>query len=200
VVAHRIEGTPEIALFTTFWAPICAYLFRREVVTTAGGFDEGLPILQDAHFVLRAALDGAVFRHVPGVYSLYRVHPGQISRRRDAFVRDVLKQSMLVRAWWEQNGGMTETRRGALVQVLANLARMSYETDRQTFWEACRALEEWSPKYVPAEPRSLRYLTQVFGYPRAEEIARQYRRPRRAALGAIGRLPPEPIHSNLPRF
>lgn len=199
VVAHQIGEPPELALFTHFWAPLSAYLFRRRTVDLVGEFDAQLPILEDAHFVLDCALRGAQFLYLPGVASLYRVHGAQTSRNRVAFVQDLWTQILQTQEWWNEHGGVTPARRAALLEVEGNLARMSYETDRAIFWKAVQALEAWSPHYVPGAPRSLKYLAQVFGYPRAEEIARRYRQLKRAGLGLVGRLPREPQHAAMPR-
>ncbi len=199
IVAREMEGAPDIALFTNFWTPMCAYLFRRRIVDAVGGFEVTLPILQDAHFVLACALRGARFEYVSGVSSLYRVHPAQISRNRVSFVRDGWAQSQLVQAWWDAHGGITAERRAALIQVYANLARTSYEIERAIFWNAYYALLKWEPRYAPAAPRSLNLLSRAVGYPRAEAVARMYRQTKRTALALLGRAPVQPIHTNVPR-
>lgn len=198
VVTPQMRGEPALELFTHFWASNAAYLFRHAIIDQTNGFNEGLPILQDARLVLDCALYGARFTYLPGVYSLYRVHLAQISRNRPAFMRDNLTNANQVRAWWEQHGGITPERRAALIQVYGNLARMSYEIDPATFWRAYRAVLEWEPHYIPTEPKGLALASRVFGYPRAEAYACSYRRAKRAVLASIGRLPPEPIHSNVP--
>jgi len=49
VVSRRIEGDPEIALFTDFWCPPAAYLFRRDIVERVGGWRRDLPVIQDKY-------------------------------------------------------------------------------------------------------------------------------------------------------
>ena len=66
VVDRQMEGEAELALFTNFWCPPAAYLFRREVVERVGAWNEKLPIIQDARFALDCALRGAKFVYCPG--------------------------------------------------------------------------------------------------------------------------------------
>src|SRR5581483_3654649 len=87
IVAQRMRGAPEYELFKGFWEPIAAYLFARER-TSEICFNDMLPILQDARFVLDCALRGKTFTYLSGVACLYRMHPAQISRNRVAFVQD----------------------------------------------------------------------------------------------------------------
>jgi hypothetical protein len=50
---------------------------------------------------------------------------------------------------------------------------------RPTFEAAYQRLEEVSPGYGPAARRRLAAAAGALGYPRAEAVARWYRRPRR---------------------
>lgn len=188
-----MRGAPELALFVDFWAPLCAYLFRREIVRAVGTFNPALPILQDARFVLDCALRGGRFAYLPGAACYYRVHAAQLSRARVAFVRDCLSNARQVQAWWETHGGVSPERRAALVAVYGNVARMSFEIDRATFWDAYRALQQWTPRYIPAQPRGLALCARLVGYPRAEHLAWWYRR----AKKAVGLYQPGTQHPTL---
>jgi len=192
---QQMRGAPELELFMDFWAPNSAYLFRRRMVEAVGGFNETLPILQDARFVLDCALNGARFTYLPGEVSRYRRHAAQISGNRVAFVRDMLTNAVQVQAWWVTHGGITVERHAALVAVYGNVARMSYEVDRATFWEAYRAVLQLEPHYVPAHPRGLAFLTRVVGYPRAEALAREYRSLKRAVRKLVGEPSPEHLRA-----
>jgi glycosyltransferase involved in cell wall biosynthesis len=181
VVDRQIEGEPELALFSDFWCPPAAYLFRREVVERVGGWNEKLPIIQDARFALDCALQGARFVYCPGVMAHYRVHPSSSLSGRDpiAFVRDCLRNANEVEAWWMERGGLSPKRRGALVKVYSYVARASFERDRPTFEGAYRRLEILSPGYVPTDPWHLAAAAHVLGYRRAEAVAVWYRRMKR---------------------
>ena len=128
VVSRQIDGPAEIALFTDFWCPPAAYLFRREIVDKVS-WNLGLPVIQDARFVLDCALRGARFVYTPGIVAQYRVHQsGSVSSRDPiAFVRDCLRNSTEVEQWWMEHGGTTPARRKALLQTYGYVARASFE-------------------------------------------------------------------------
>jgi len=186
VVSRKIEGSAEIALFTEFWCPPAAYLFRRSIVNSIGGWNEGLPIIQDARFALDCALHGGSFVYTPGIMAYYRVHSsGSVSTRDPvSFVRDCARNAAEVEQWWVDHGGVTESRRKALLKVYSYTARASFERDRSTFQKSYSALKRLKPGYTPEHPRHLALASRLMGYPRAEALAVVLRRIKRA-----GRLP-----------
>jgi FkbM family methyltransferase len=180
-VARRIDGAPEIALFTDFWSPPAAYLFRRGIVERVGGWRADLPVIQDARFVLDCALHGGRFVYCPGEAARYRVHAGGSVSTRDPreFTRDCMRNAVSVERWWTEHGGVNPARKAALIKVYGQVARTSYDTDRPTFAAAYGALERLEPGYVPRSPRSVRALARMVGYRRAEAIASRYRQAKR---------------------
>ncbi len=180
VVSREIEGPADIALLTDFWSPPAAYLLRREIVEKVS-WNVGLPVIQDARFVLDCALAGARFVYTPGIAAQYRVQKSGSLSSRDpiAFVRDCLKNATEVEQWWMQHGGITPERRKALLQVYAYPARASFEQDRPTFDTAFAALERLEPGYAPKSPRPLAVLSRLAGYRRAESVALAYRKAKR---------------------
>jgi len=190
VVARVIEGDAEIALFGDFWCPPAAYLFRRSivdrVVDQAGGWNESLPVIQDARFALDCALLGGRFVHTPGIAAYYRAHEaGSLSRRNPvAFWRDVYRNAQQVEAWWSEHGGIAEPRRNALKHCLGNVARSSFKTDPETFEQALADLERLGcGSYTPEGPPHLRIASKLIGYRRSEQAARWYRKTKRALAG-----------------
>jgi glycosyltransferase involved in cell wall biosynthesis len=177
VVARQIEGPADIALFTDFWSPPAAYLFRRTIVDRVDGWNERLPIVQDARFVLDCALHGARFVYTPGLTAYYRVHDsGSVSTRdRPAFIRDRLHNAASVENWWSCRQQLTPARVGALVKVYGQVARDTFGCDEKSFESALSALERLHPGYVPAAPWHLALASRLFGYRRAEALAVHYR-------------------------
>jgi glycosyltransferase involved in cell wall biosynthesis len=178
IVSRRLSAQADIDLFTGFWCPPAAYLFRRAIVERIGPWHEGLPVIQDARFALDCALQGARFAYCPEVVAFYRVHrAGSVSRRSAiAFNRDVFRNACDVDAWWRMRGGLSAERRAALLRVYGQAARGSYGRDPATFAAAYRRLEQLQPGYIPPAPRSLALLSRLFGYRRAEALAWWYRR------------------------
>ncbi len=180
-VAGRLDGDPELALFTDFWSPPAAYLFRRGIVERVGGWRADLPVIQDARFVLDCALQGGRFEYCPGEAARYRVHSGGSVSTRDPreFTRDCLRNAVSVERWWDEHDGLSPTRRAALLKVYGQVARASFDADRPTFETAYQALERLEPGYVPGTPRSVRMLARLAGYRRAEALASRYRQAKR---------------------
>lgn len=179
-VDRRLSESPELDLFTDFWCPPAAYLFRREIVERVGGWNARLPIIQDARFALDCALYGGRFVHCAGLMASYRVHTAASVSSRDpiGFVRDCFHNACEVEQWWALNGGITDNRRAALVKVHGYVARASFVSDRATFDEAVAALQRLQPGYVPRRPWHLALASRVVGYRQAEHLAWWYRRGR----------------------
>ncbi len=185
-VVRSLVGSPEIALFTEFWCPPAAYLFRREIVEKVGGWNTSLPGIQDARFVLDCALHGAVFAYVPGVVATYRVHAANSLSTRDLLtnLRNQLRNAGDIERWWGERGGIAGTRLQALLKVYGHVARASYGKDNGVFEGAYLALERLTPGYVPNSPRSLAIVSKLTGYRTAESIALRYRRAKRVFRAA----------------
>lgn len=177
-VARQLGPRPEIDLFTDAWWPPGALLYRRRIVDAIGAWREDLPVIQDARFLLDAALCGARFVHVQEVGLRYRVHgPGSLSRRDPrAFLADCLRNAQDVEAGWAGDGGLDAERRGALLRVYAHVSRSAASLDRRLFDEAVGALLRLDPGYRPPGSRLLRTAASVLGYHRAERAAGVWRR------------------------
>jgi glycosyltransferase involved in cell wall biosynthesis len=177
VIKRQLPSDAEIGLFTDFWCPPAAYLFRRTIVDRIGGWNERLPVIQDARFALDAALYGGQFVYEPGIAAYYRTHQtGSVSKRDPiAFNRDVYQNALEVEDWWNRNGELTDSRYTALLRVYGQVARASYGSDMDTFEAAYNKLEHLSPGYIPQQPQMLSLLSRILGYRRAEAIAKRYR-------------------------
>lgn len=168
---------PEIDLFTDFWYPPAVYLFRRSIVEKVGGWNAGLPVIQDARFALDCALKGGRFIYCQGIMAYYRVHSMNSLSRRDsvAFVRDCLQNAAEVEGWWRERGGINKERKAALLQVYGYISWMSFRKDRSTFTKAYSALKRLEPAYVPFRNKILRFIYKHTGYGPAATLAAWYR-------------------------
>ncbi|MDQ6672225.1 MAG: glycosyltransferase family 2 protein [Chloroflexota bacterium] len=187
LVSPRLGPNADIALLTDFWCPPAAYLFRREIVDRAGGWDEQQIVVEDVRFVLACALQGAGFVYAPGTAAFYRVHAsGSLSTRFPVeFTRGCLRNADTVEEWWRRCGGLTPARSATLVQVYGQVARASFARDRTTFEAAYAALERLQPGYKPARPWHLALASRVIGYRSAEGLAVRYRHAKRTLSGAV---------------
>jgi glycosyltransferase involved in cell wall biosynthesis len=180
-IARRIEdihADPQIALFTDFWSPPAALLYHCRIVEAIGSWNKSLPIIQDARFLLDAALMDGKFVYVPGVQADYRVHKSNsLSRRnRTKFVLDCFNNACQIENVWKANGGITPERCIALEKTYGHTARFLFENDRPKFYEVLTRIHNLNPNYLPSAPKGLRYLSKLFGYEQAEAIALAYRR------------------------
>jgi len=177
LVEQHIEGPADIALFTDFWCPQAVYLFRQRIVERVGGWNEALPIIQDARFALDFALHGGTFAYTPGVQAFYRVHAGgSVSTRdRPGFIRDRLRNARGMEMWWSARGQLDRRHRDAVLKVYGQVARDSFTRDDALFEQACAALERLQPGYRPSHPWHLALASRLFGYRRAESVALRYR-------------------------
>jgi len=174
----EITGPLDIAFFTDAWNPIHSYLFRHSIVERVGGWNEGLPIIQDARFVLDCALQGAKFVYCKGTMAYYTVHYKESLSTKDhvGFIRDCLLNALEVQEWWLKHGGINRDRRRALLRVYGYVAREELKEDKPTFESAYKAINNLIPFYVPEKLRVLNLLSQLFGYEKAGTIAASYRR------------------------
>jgi glycosyltransferase involved in cell wall biosynthesis len=188
LIDRRLPEDAEMALLTEYWWPPAAYLFRRSIVEQVGGWNEGLPVIQDARFALDCALHGGTFIFCDGLAAYYRRHTsGSVSTsNRPAFVRDCLRSTSEVEQWWRDRGLLTPQRIRALLHAYGIVARASFDRDAATFESAYAALERLQPGYVPAFPRHLAIASRVLGYRRAEAAAVWYRRVKES-LRLVGR-------------
>lgn len=119
VVRRRIEEVSpdvELALFSSFWSPPVALLYRRRVVERIGAWDADYPVIQDARFLQDAAHHGATFAFVDEVLGEYRTHrSASLSRRnRLEFEKDILSNNQATETRWRQKGCLTDERRAYL--------------------------------------------------------------------------------------
>ncbi|MEH1792133.1 glycosyltransferase family 2 protein [Nostoc sp.] len=168
VIARKIEDVhpdPQIALFTNFWAPPAALLYRREIVDAIGGWNESLPIIQDARFLLDAALVGGKFIYVPGVGADYRVHKNKSLSSRDpvGFVKDCFHNNCQIEEFWRHHGGLTPERSSALVNGYDYTSRTLFMTEEKLFQENLHRLYQLQPGFSLSFPKLVGMMSTILG-------------------------------------
>jgi len=176
-VARRIEDidpNPEIAIFTDFSAPPAAILYRRSIVRKIGSWSATLPVIQDARFLLDAALNGARFVHVAGVGADYRVPRKATLSRRDpiAFALDVHRNAVEVEEIWLSRGGLTDAQRAAVARAQAFPARVFFEHARPEFHDAMTRIRSVDPAFRFRYPQVADVLSRVAGRRLARALMR----------------------------
>ena len=168
IISRKIEDIHpniEIALFTSFWSPPAALLYRRSIVDKIGLWNESLPIIQDARFLLDAGLKGGRFVYVPGVGAEYRVHTGvSLSRRNPLeFVKDCYRNGCQVQEFWEHRGELNIEQKKALAQLYDYTARTLLMGDRELFTENLARLYGVEPKFRGSLPKLAGLMSQIWG-------------------------------------
>jgi glycosyltransferase involved in cell wall biosynthesis len=197
VESRRLGDRPDVELLTEAWWPPGAVLYRREIVRRIGGWRTDLPVIQDARFLLDAALAGARFAYTDRPGLRYRVHgPASLSRRDPmAFAADCLHSAADLEARWRADGTLDEPRRQALLRAYGYVARSTFAEDRTTFDEVMSHILALDPHFRPEQPRALRRLSGVIGYRAAEHVAWWWRQLKRNVRLATTTRPTEPRQS-----
>jgi glycosyltransferase involved in cell wall biosynthesis len=132
---EEISADSELAVFSSFWVPPVALMYRREIVEKIGSWNRTLPVIQDARFLQDAAYFKARFVYMPEVLGAYRVHrKGSLSKRNaDLFERDILKNIHQTENRWQKNGLLTPARIGYLSKTYKRSAEKFFGRDRVRF-------------------------------------------------------------------
>ncbi len=177
VVARAIEDVnadPAIALFTSFWCPPAALLYRRSIVERIGGWKQHLAPIEDARFMLDAVLCGGRYQYVPGVGAMYRIHHGPSHSRQSPlkFVRAVLANAIEVEQHWRQAGDCSPQQNNALVKVYDYTARMLLSLDPAAFELALSGMYRARPGLEWNLPKVAGLISRLIGHPLSAKLLR----------------------------
>ena len=164
-------------------------LFSRRWLERVNGFDESLRFIEDVDLLLRLSMSGGELQQVATAEPLafYRQHSGSLSKSNDtAFVEGCIRNAKLVERFWRDGGSLTTSRQNALARIYFMGAHFFSGRDANRFDALVRDLRRVEPGFVPPGPPALRLLTMLFGYPRAERCAVQYRRLRQTLRPQAG--------------
>lgn len=173
----RKMRNPEIDLFTDFWCPPAAYLFRRSIIEKKIRWNEELPVIQDARFVLDCAFCGATFAYCPGTMAYYRVHSSDSISTRSSmeFIRDCFKNTKEIEKRWEEHGSIDKERKICLSKGYGFIAGASIGKNKAVFMEAYHMLERLGPSYISRKLKILQLMSRWIGYGRVEALVRWHR-------------------------
>jgi glycosyltransferase involved in cell wall biosynthesis len=170
-------------LQTENFMQIGSLLFSRAWLTKTGGFDESRRLIEDVDLMMRIVMSGGVLMpaHTSNPLSWYRQRAGSLSRENgEAFIEGCLRNARAAEHYWADRHELTKPRVRLLVDVYHMGARYYAEHHQQAFRSVVEDLYRVDPAFVPRSPRSLRLLTRLIGYPRAERCSVHYRSVKRA--------------------
>lgn len=172
-ITKNITGNIEIALFENFWCPPAALLYSSEI-TKKIHWRSNLPIIQDARYLLDAAIAKGKFIFTPNIMALYR--DGQLNslsqKSEIAFVRDCFENCKEVFQIWKDDIPANTEKKAAVINVLRYCINRLSVLDFSIAMEAIDFLLSIEPYYLPKEKGMLRVISKLFGYEKAERLAR----------------------------
>ena len=158
-------------------------LFERGWFESVGGFDERQSYVEDVDLSLRLAMAGGHFAQAPSATPLffYRQRATSLSRSDPVhFAKACARNARLAETHWRSQRKLTSEEKTALLETYGNALRTLFERDRAGFRELLAHVNRLEPRYCPAQPKTLRGLSKVIGYPLAETLALSWRRAKRA--------------------
>jgi glycosyltransferase involved in cell wall biosynthesis len=177
-VIKKIEGNHKISIFIDFWCPPAAILYSRRIVEKIGLWKEWLPIIQDARYLLDAALENGKFVYTNLNVALYREgNPNSLSQRELEFVKDCYHNAIDLSKIWEVEESKNESlEKDAIITCISTCINGFSTLSNDYFREATDYLLKIQPKYIPKKRGLLRLTALLLGYRSAEKIARYKRK------------------------
>ncbi|MGH9384227.1 MAG: glycosyltransferase family 2 protein [Vicinamibacterales bacterium] len=159
-------------------------LFSREWLEKTGGFDESCRLIEDVDLLMRLVMANGRLHRVPTdrPVSWYRQREGSLSRESDqAFIDGCLRNARFAERFWTNQDALTPTRADLIAAIYFMGARFYAARDHRAASASLLAdIDRLVPNFLPPGSQTLRWLSRVLGYRRAETIAAHHRRWRRA--------------------
>lgn len=154
-------------------------LQRRAWLADVQGYVEEYRLIEDVDILLRMVIHGSALHSLRAGRALfwYRQRRDSLSRQDpQQFVEGCLRNARLVEMQWRAQNALTSVRGAFLSELYFDGARQLAELDPAAFERTVQWLYAVNPAFTPSEPASLKWLTRLFGYRRAEKIAVRYRK------------------------
>jgi glycosyltransferase involved in cell wall biosynthesis len=171
-ITNKLNDDIELDLFTDFWCPPAVLLYSKKI-TDQLKWNENLPVIQDARYLLDAAIAKGKFVFVPELMAQYRDSQQEsLSKRNElAFVTDCFTNAKEISQVWINDFDKNPLKKKAIIGVLRHAINRLSVLDKRTAKQAIDFLLEIEPNYIPEERGLLRYLSKLIGYKNAELIA-----------------------------
>ena len=170
---RQLSKNIEVDIFTDFWCPPAVLLYTKTIVDKIGNWKEWLPIIQDARYMLDAALNHGKFVYCPVLVAQYRTGQEQSLSSKNAlnFVKDCYVNAMDVWELWKNDKIDQEIKKEAIIRCLRYCITEFSTQDKVLFHKAITSILQVSPNYVPSQSGILQSLSKYLGYRNAEKIA-----------------------------
>jgi len=178
----KMQDAPDVAVFSSCWAPPAALLYRRSLVERIGGFREDLLIWEDARLMFDAAYHGARFRHSAHLGARYRISPTSLSRRDPSqYWRYFLKYTKQVEALWRVRAVLSPKQKEVLANMYDHVGRGLFRLSCPEYFEAVAAQQQLGLK-LPLHHRIVAPLASAIGLRSVQKLLGIVR-PIRSGLG-----------------
>ena len=178
ITNREISYPIEVDLFTDFWCPPAALLYSKAITEKIGPWKEWLPIIQDARYMLDAAMQKGKFIYCPVLVAQYRTgQENSLSNKNSLnFVKDCYNNAKDVWSFWQHDNEDIQSKKAAIIQSIRYCIYEFSILDRSLFHEAINFMLQINPQYIPAQSGALQIFSRIFGYRNAEKIAAMKRK------------------------
>lgn len=172
-IVKQLKDNVEIEIFADFWCPPANLLYSKRIVKKIGDWKEWLPVIQDARYMLDAALNHGKFVYSPFLVAQYRIgQENSLSSRNNLnFVKDCYFNAIDVWNIWKNDKEDITFKKEAIITCLRYCVNEFSKLDNQLFHQAVNSILQIEPKYIPNRFGILQVLSKLFGYRNAEKIA-----------------------------
>ncbi len=172
---------PLSACIRNWWAGLGAFLFRHQAVMRAGGWDEGIDVLDDRDLCLRLAAGGARFVYQSGCGFVYRRYGYDTLSTRHMICKErrrrflaahvtILEKLEAALASSEKSARDADARpqfrpavQQALVDMYVSIASAFKPIDSGEYDKLLAKAHALSPVPVQAEGRCKRFISRILG-------------------------------------
>ena len=179
IVATSFDD-PLAAAFLWKYPNTSSFMFRRQAVVDAGGWNEAIHSCTDYDLYFKLLLAGKELRPVPDSFSVYRHWDSGQASRENAIRQMTTRLDVM----WRAADALTESKRWTLEGRVAfsaaalGVIRVMYLLDPSRAVAEHQRLRVWNPRLEPAPPffsASYRAAYRLLGFRGAERIARATR-------------------------
>jgi glycosyltransferase involved in cell wall biosynthesis len=175
IVATSFDD-PLAAAFLWKYPNTSSFMFRRQAVIDAGGWNEAIHSCTDYDLYFKLLLSGKHLRPVPDSFSVYRHWDGARASTENAMRSTTTRLEMMWRAadTLTQSQRWTRDARAAFSAATLGVIRVIYGLDPSRAVAEHERLRAWNPRVGPAPPffsAGYRAAYRLLGFRWAERVA-----------------------------
>jgi glycosyltransferase involved in cell wall biosynthesis len=155
-----------------WWCHPSVFLWRREAVIRAGGWDADMHFVQDRDFLLSVALSGSKVRYLPGYVSVYRRSNGpSVTSNQLRWLQHRALVLEKAERKLRQSGRLTERYRRGMAAAYFRFARALRASDPAEYQRLLQKTLELDPNFKLDGRPIFNLLHSLVGLPAADRVA-----------------------------